>query len=86
MMPTASLLLFALQQTALNQGYYMQPALRGEDLVFFSQGALWRVGAEGGQARMLTSKETPVASPAISPDGKTVAFTGTYEGPAEAYT
>ncbi|RYG32023.1 protease, partial [bacterium] len=80
------LLPLGLLQVPTNQGYYMQPAIRGDQIVFVAQGALWRVGSGGGQAQMLTSRETPASNPAISPDGKTLAFTGSYEGPTEAYT
>ena len=69
-----------------NEGYYMQPALHGDTLVFVSQGDLWRVDAKGGLAHALTGHTAPAANPAISPDGRTVAFSGTYEGPREAYT
>lgn len=68
-----------------NQGYYMQPALHGDTLVFVSQGDLWRVPATGGLAHALTGHTAPASDPAISPDGRTVAFTGTYEGAREVY-
>jgi tricorn protease len=64
----------------------MQPSIRGNDIVFVSQGDLWHVGLNGGKAHALTGHTAPVSNPAISPDGRTVAYTGTYEGPAEAYT
>ncbi|AIE86228.1 protease [Fimbriimonas ginsengisoli Gsoil 348] len=64
----------------------MQPSIRGNDIVFVSQGDLWRVGIDGGLAHALTGHVAPASYPAISPDGKAVAFTGTYEGPTEAYT
>ncbi|CAN5399236.1 S41 family peptidase [soil metagenome] len=82
----ALLLVFGQTQTPANKGYYMQPSIRGNDIVFVSQGDLWRVGITGGTARSLTGHNAPAGSPAISPDGKTVAFTGSYEGPREAYT
>jgi len=68
-----------------NHGYYMQPTIRGDDVVFVSQGDLWRVSAKGGVAHSLTSHVAPASSPSISPDGKRVAFSGTYEGPKDAY-
>src|SRR5204862_5744062 len=39
----------------------------------------------GGEAQRITSHPGAEAAPAISPDGKWVAFTGAYEGPGEAY-
>src|SRR5262245_41487857 len=67
-------------------GYYRQPALHKNTLVFVSEGDLWKVPTKGGVATRLTSHAGDEALPAISPDGKTVAFTGQYEGPTEVYT
>lgn len=90
-MPVSPLLILiatssVVQAPAANKGYYLQPALRGDDIVFVSQGDLWHVGIGGGRAHALTSHVAPASSPTISPDGKTVAFTGSYEGPTEVYT
>ncbi len=68
-----------------NVGYYMQPSVHGNSIVFVSQGDLWEVDATGGAAKELTSHVGPASSPHISPDGKMVAFVGTYEGPNDAY-
>lgn len=68
-----------------NQGYYMQPAIGGNEIVFVSEGDLWHVSLAGGVAHELTSHVAPASHPAISPDGRSVAFTGTYEGPNDAY-
>ncbi len=67
-------------------GYYRQPSLRGETIVFVSEGDLWRVSARGGVAARLTTDAAGEGSPAISPDGTTVAFVARYDGPAEVYT
>lgn len=72
-------------QTAGNLGYYMQPSIRGDQVVFVSQGDLWAVNRNGGVARALTSHVAPASFPAVSPDGRWVAFSGTYEGPTDAY-
>lgn len=66
-------------------GYYRFPALSGETLVFTAEGDLWRTSVTGGAAERLTAHPGQETNAAISPDGKLVAFTGTYEGPAEAY-
>ncbi|MDB6138464.1 MAG: protease [Verrucomicrobiaceae bacterium] len=68
------------------QGYYRRPALHGDILVFVSEGDLWRVEATGGVARRLTTHPGAETSPAISPDGKMIAFIGQYEGLSEVYT
>jgi tricorn protease-like protein len=67
-------------------GYYRYPAIHGDTIVFTSEGDLWEVGAEGGAARRLTSGAGSEILAAISPDGKTVAFSASYEGPRDVYT
>lgn len=67
-------------------GYYRMPAVRGETVVFVAEGDLWRVDLKGGFATRLTSHPGEERDPAISPDGKTLSFTATYEGPREVYT
>jgi tricorn protease len=79
-------MLFPMLLAPSNSGYFMQPSLRGDNLVFVSQGDLWQVDAKGGVAHALTGNTAPVGYPALSPDGRTVAFSGTYEGSLEAYT
>jgi tricorn protease len=68
-----------------NEGYYRFPAVHGSTLVFTSEGDLWKVGLEGGQAQRLTTHLGQESHPHISPDGKRVAFVGTYDGPSEVY-
>ncbi|MBL8763881.1 MAG: PD40 domain-containing protein [Phycisphaerae bacterium] len=67
-------------------GYYRQPSLHADTVVFVSEGDLWRVPLSGGQAVRLTSHPGDELHPAISPDGGTVAFAAEYEGPTEIYT
>lgn len=88
-MPSLLLTLLAISatqtQAAPNLGYYMQPAIGADSIVFVSQGELWKVPVTGGVAHPLTSQIAPASMPAISPDGKWVAFAGTYQGPSDAY-
>lgn len=74
------------QQANTNLGYYRMPALRGDTIVFVSEGDLWRVGVSGGAATRITSHAGFEQLPAISPDGTTLAFAASYEGPQEIYT
>ncbi len=67
-------------------GYYRFPAIHGDTIVFTAEGDLWSVSVKGGDARRLTSNPGQELYAAISPDGKTVAFTADYEGPADVYT
>ncbi|HTY05636.1 MAG TPA: S41 family peptidase [Gemmatimonadales bacterium] len=67
-------------------GYYRFPALHGDTVVFTAEGDLWMVSASGGVARRLTSGQGEETNAAISPDGRTIAFEASYEGPNEIYT
>src|SRR5262249_51918809 len=81
-----SALLLAPALSAGTVGYYRQPALHGDTLVFVSEGDLWKVHVKGGVATRLTSHPGEEGRPAISPDGMTLAFTAQYEGATEVYT
>ena len=75
---------------AAEVGYYAQPALHGERLVFVSEGDLWTAAigqAEPGPivAYRLTSSDGDESRPSISPDGQWIAFTGEYEGNTDVY-
>lgn len=67
-------------------GYYQYPTIRGDIVVFAAEGDLWTVPMTGGLARRLTTHPGEESHPAISPDGSTLAFSATYEGPREVYT
>lgn len=64
---------------ASTNGYYRQPAIHGDTVVFVAEGDLWTVSASGGKASRLTTHPGPESQPAISPDGKTLAFLANYE-------
>ncbi len=78
-------LVFPATAAAANSGYFRQPAIHGETLVFVSEGDLWTASAQGGTARRLTTHASTETNPAISPDGRWLAFSASYEGPQEAY-
>lgn len=68
------------------KGYYQHPEIHDDRIVFVAEGDLWAVSLNGGLAQRLTTHPGEETHPSISPDGKTIAFTATYEGPAELYT
>ena len=68
------------------RGYYRFPALTKDTILFTAEGDLWSVPATGGLARRLTTHPGAETQAAISPDGTTVAFSATYEGPNEVFT
>ena len=74
------------QPQATTLGYYRYPAVRKDSVIFSAEGDLWQVSIRGGLARRLTTHPGEETRPAISPDGKTLAFSADYEGPTEVYT
>ncbi len=68
------------------EGYYQFPDLHENTIVFTAEGDLWKVSVQGGLAQRLTTHAEEERYPAISPDGKTLAFSASYEGPTEVYT
>lgn len=66
-------------------GYYRQPALSGDHLIFNAEGDLWTVARHGGAAQRLTSHPGQEGWPVVSPDGQWVAFSASYEGAADTY-
>lgn len=62
------------------------PATNGKDVVFSYAGDLWTVPIQGGQASRLTSHIGYEMFARYSPDGKTIAFTGEYDGNREVYS
>ncbi len=68
------------------EGYYQHPDLHQNTIVFVAEGDIWKVAIEGGLAQRLTTHTEEERFPAISPDGKTIAYTASYEGPNEVYT
>jgi tricorn protease len=62
------------------------PAIHGNQVVFTYAGDLYTVAASGGMARKLTNHNGYEMFARFSPDGKTIAFTGQYDGNTEVYT
>lgn len=68
------------------EGYYQNPTIYQNTIVFSAEGDLWKVPLSGGLAQRLTTHLEEEVFPSISPDGKTIAFSASYEGPLEIYT
>src|SRR5215510_6291264 len=62
------------------------PTLSRTHIVFVYAGDLWIVARDGGEASRLTTGVGSESGPQFSPDGKTVAFTGEYDGNVDVYT
>ena len=61
------------------------PATNGTEVAFSYAGDLWTVPVQGGEARRLTSHIGYEMFARYSPDGKSIAFTGEYDGNREVY-
>jgi tricorn protease len=61
------------------------PAIHGDTIAFTYAGNLYTVPAKGGIARKLTNHDGFEMFARFSPDGKTLAFTGQYDGNTEVY-
>jgi tricorn protease len=78
---------------AAEGGYYTQPALHNDRLIFVSEGDLWSclvpqpVSGEEPSiiAHRLTSSDGSESMPQISPDGRWLAFAGQYDGNTDVY-
>ncbi len=67
------------------QGYYKYPTICKDNVVFVSEDDLWAVPTNGGEARRLTANLGVVSHPALSPNGKLLAFIGREDGENEVY-
>ena len=63
-----------------------QPTLSENRIVFVFAGDLWSVPRAGGEAHRLTAGPGLESSPAFSPDGSMIAFTGEYDGNVDVFT
>lgn len=61
------------------------PSTNGTDVVFTFAGDLYTAPLAGGEARRLTSHVGNEIFARYSPDGKSIAFTGQYDGNTEVY-
>ena len=62
------------------------PTIYNDQVVFSYAGDLYTVNKSGGTARKLTSDVGYEMFSKFSPDGKTIAFTGQYDGNTEIYS
>jgi len=86
--PVLSIVLLAViaPAAAASPARFMRyPDIRGDLIVFSYEGDLWSMPAAGGTARRLTTHPGTEEAAKIAPDGKTVVFTGAYDGAPSLY-
>ncbi len=77
---------FAFVQAAEEARLLRFPTTNGSEIVFSYAGDLYKVPINGGEAQRLTSHVGYEMFARFSPDGKTIAFTGQYDGNTEVFT
>jgi len=65
---------------------FRYPDVSSSQIAFVYGGDVWIVSKTGGTANRLTSSTGEEAFPRFSPDGKTLAFSATYDGNTDVYT
>ena len=73
-------------QVTPNAGMMRYPDVSQDKIVFVYADDLWVVDRKGGMASPLASPAGAERNPRFSPDGKTIAFAGNYEGGTDLYT
>ncbi len=69
----------------IDAGLFRYPDVSENQIVFSYANDLWLVPREGGEAIKISSPPGVESFPKFSPDGKSIAFTGNYDGNKDAY-
>ncbi|MFA7228254.1 MAG: hypothetical protein WC061_04400, partial [Melioribacteraceae bacterium] len=78
--------LFSIRISAGFEGRFMRyPDIHNDRIVFTYEDDLWLVGSAGGSATRLTTAPGIEYAAKFSPDGKWIAFTGSYDGSSNIY-
>jgi tricorn protease len=78
--------LFSLHVYATQEARVLRfPTISNDQIVFSYAGDIYSVALSGGVARKLTTHEGYESFARFSPDGKSIAFTGEYDGNREVY-
>ncbi len=70
----------------LDARLFRHPDISQQQICFVYGGDIWIVAKTGGTALRITSSTGEESFPRFSLDGKTIAFTATYDGNADVYT
>jgi tricorn protease len=67
------------------KGYYRNPCIHQNTVIFTAEGDLWKYDIGTGYTARITTNDGLEVDPCISPDGKHIVFTGQYEGASDLY-
>ena len=69
----------------IDAGLFRWPDVSSTQIVFTYANDLWVIPKDGGEAVKLSSPAGVEIYPKFSPDGKSIAFTGNYDGNSDVY-
>src|SRR5688572_29237764 len=75
-----------LVRAQIDAGLFRFPDVSQSQIVFTYSNDLWVIPKDGGTAIKLSSPPGVESFPKFSPDGKTIAFSGNYDGNTDVYT
>ena len=73
-------------QAQVDAGLFRYPDVSKTQIAFTYANDIWIMPKEGGNAEKLSSPPGVEIFPKFSPDGKTIAFSGNYDGNIDVYT
>ena len=69
----------------IDAGLFRYPDISSTQIVFSYANDIWIIPKDGGTALKLSSPPGVESYPKFSPDGKSIAFTGNYDGNSDVY-
>jgi tricorn protease len=81
-----TIIAFHFSYAQIDARLFRYPDVSASQIAFVYGGDIWIVSKNGGTANKLTSSTGEEAFPRFSPDGKTLAFSATYDGNTDVYT
>ncbi|GAA4901049.1 tricorn protease [Stackebrandtia albiflava] len=69
----------------MTDGYPRFPTIHHDTVVFVAEDDLWQVSADGGTAHRITNGLAAVAHPAVSPDGRRIAYVAEEDGAPDLF-